>query len=77
MKTMGIMFMNKEWLDKAGKEIENNRRIYGCAPELPRDGDMNGNGDPADEIPLSGFRVVLQNYEMRQILGNCRNRFRG
>ena len=49
---MGIMFMNKEWLDKAGKEIPKTTEEFMDVLRAFRDGDMNGNGDPADEIPF-------------------------
>ena len=49
---MGIMFMNKEWLDKAGKEIPKTTEEFMDVLRAFRDGDMNGNGDASDEIPF-------------------------
>lgn len=49
---MGIMFMNKDWLDKAGKEIPETTEEFLDVLKAFRDGDMNGNGDTTDEIPF-------------------------
>lgn len=48
----GIMFINKAWLDKAGKEIPTTTEEFLDVLRAFRDGDMNGNGDTTDEIPL-------------------------
>ena len=39
---MGIMFMNKDWLDKAGKEIPQTTEEFLDVLRAFRDGDMNG-----------------------------------
>lgn len=49
---MGIMYMNKAWLDKAGKSIPTTTEEFLDVLRAFRDGDMNGNGDAADEIPF-------------------------
>ncbi len=48
------MILRKDWLDKLGMELpvtKDDWYQYWCGV---RDNDMNGNGDPSDEIPLSG-----------------------
>ena len=48
----GIMMINKNWLDQLGLSIpETTDELYDVLCAF-RDNDMNGNGDPSDEIPL-------------------------
>ena len=48
----GIMMINKNWLDQLGLSIpETTDELYEVLCAF-RDNDMNGNGDPGDEIPL-------------------------
>ncbi len=47
-----ILVINKEWLDKLGMEVPTTiDEMYNVLCAF-RDNDMNGNGDPNDEIPL-------------------------
>lgn len=48
----GIMYINKEWLEKAGKEIPTTTEEFYDVLCAFRDGDMNGNGNTTDEIPF-------------------------
>lgn len=47
----GILFMNKDWLEKTGMDIPTTTDEFYDVLCAFRDGDMNGNGDPTDEIP--------------------------
>ena len=48
----GIMMINKTWLDQLGMDVpETTDELYEVLKAF-RDNDMNGNGDPNDEIPL-------------------------
>lgn len=50
----GIMYINKNWLDKLGLDMPTNGdELYEVLCAF-RDNDCNGNGDPSDEIPY-GF----------------------
>ena len=47
-----IMYINTEWLDKVGMEVPTTvDELYEVLCAF-RDNDMNGNGDPDDEIPM-------------------------
>lgn len=48
------MWMNTEWLDKVGMDMPETTEDFRKVLEAFRDQDVNGNGDPNDEIPLSG-----------------------
>lgn len=48
----GIMVINKAWLDQLGLSIPTTAEEFYNVLCAFRDNDMNGNGDPTDEIPL-------------------------
>ena len=47
------LMYNQVWLDKAGKEAPADLESFVELLRYFRDNDMNGNGDPSDEIPMS------------------------
>lgn len=47
-----IHFINKKWLDSVGKEVPTTTEEFYDVLKAFRDNDVNGNGDPDDEIPL-------------------------
>lgn len=48
----GILFMNKDWLEKTGMDAPATTEEFYEVLCAFRDGDMNGNGDTTDEIPF-------------------------
>ena len=48
------LWINKEWLKKAGLEMPKTTEELTKALEVFKDQDMDGDGDPNNEIPLSG-----------------------
>ncbi len=50
--TNTVMFINKEWLDIAGLDVPTTYTEFKEALMAFKAGDMNGNGDANDEIPL-------------------------
>ncbi len=48
------MWINTAWLDRLGLEMPTTIQEYRRVLQAFRDEDANGNGDPNDEIPLSG-----------------------
>ena len=50
--TIGVQFINKDWLDRVGKDIPTNLDEYYEVLKAFKEMDANGNGDPNDEIPL-------------------------
>ena len=55
------LILRKDWLDKLGLEAPVTKDDWYKYWTGVRDNDMNGNGDPSDEIPLSGtsFKGIL------------------
>lgn len=53
------MWINTSWLDRLGLEIPTTIEEYRETLRAFRDEDANGNGDPNDEIPLSGAHGVM------------------
>ena len=49
----GTMWVNSEWLDKAGKQVPATLDELKDVLAAFRDADMNGDGDASDEIPLN------------------------
>jgi putative aldouronate transport system substrate-binding protein len=47
-------FIRKDWLDRVGLEVPTTRDELLTVYRAFRDQDANGNGDPNDEIPVSG-----------------------
>lgn len=47
------MMINQKWLDKIGKEIPKTLDEFVEVLRAFKEQDMNGNGDPSDEIPMS------------------------
>lgn len=58
-------FINKVWLDKLGMEVPTTKEEFETVLKAFRDNDMNGNGDPNDEIPFS-FRMSSSDPYNRQ-----------
>ena len=52
-----MMYINKEWLDKVGKDIPTTTEELYDVLKAFKEGDMNGNGDKNDEIPMLGNSV--------------------
>lgn len=50
--TNGILFINKQWLDNAGLEVPTTVTEFKECLEAFKAQDVNGNGDPNDEIPF-------------------------
>ena len=48
------MWINKQWLDNLGLEMPTTTEEYYQVLKAFKENDANGNGDPNDEIPLSG-----------------------
>ncbi|MCU6712116.1 extracellular solute-binding protein [Paenibacillus sp. J5C_2022] len=46
--------IRKDWLDRVGMEVPKSKEQYVEVLRAFRDQDANGNGDPHDEVPLSG-----------------------
>ncbi len=60
------MWVNSEWLKKTGLSIPKTTDEFKTLLEAFRDNDMNGNGDPNDEIPFSftttwGWSSTIEN----------------
>lgn len=51
--TQALYYINKKWLDQLGMEVPKTTDEYYAALKAFKDNDMNGNGDPNDEIPYS------------------------
>ncbi|MCU6712121.1 extracellular solute-binding protein [Paenibacillus sp. J5C_2022] len=47
-------FIRKDWLDRVGMEVPKTQEEYVEVLRAFRDQDANGNGDPNDELPVSG-----------------------
>lgn len=63
-----IMWMNKAWLEKLGKDIPTTTEEFYDVLCAFRDNDMNGNGDTTDEIPFS-FADVYYNGQLYNLAG--------
>ena len=57
------MWVNKTWLDKAGMDIPETTDEFYKMLKYFKEHDMNGNGDPDDEIPFAGAREREGWYE--------------
>lgn len=51
--TQSIYYINKTWLDKLNLKVPTTTDEYYAALKAFKENDMNGNGDPNDEIPYS------------------------
>ena len=49
-----LPWINKEWLDRVGKEVPNTTEELRDVLRAFKEQDANGNGNPNDEIPFSG-----------------------
>ncbi len=58
--------INKTWLDNVGKEVPTTLDEFYEVLKAFKENDANGNGDPNDEIPLSGY--YTDSDEMRGIM---------
>ncbi len=63
------MVARKDWLDQLGMEAPVTKADWEAFWIAVRDNDLNGNGDPNDEIPLSGegmpsLRLMVSAFEM-------------
>ncbi|RAV18992.1 extracellular solute-binding protein [Paenibacillus contaminans] len=47
-------FIRKDWLDRVGKEVPKTKEQLDDVLQAFLDKDANGNGNPSDEIPISG-----------------------
>lgn len=56
--TIGVQFINKDWLDRVGKDIPTNLDEYYEVLKAFKEMDANGNGDPNDEIPLATAKII-------------------
>jgi putative aldouronate transport system substrate-binding protein len=59
-------FINKSWLDSLGLEIPETTQDFHNVLKAFKDNDVNGNGNPDDEIPLSFVGVS----NLRMLLGS-------
>ncbi len=60
ISTDSHMFINKKWLDAAGLDIPTTLEEYETALRAFRDLDVDGDGDPNNEIPLGGTLIDIQ-----------------
>ncbi|MFC5466114.1 extracellular solute-binding protein [Lederbergia graminis] len=49
------LWINEKWLEKVGMDMPETTEEFKAALEAFKKEDMNGNGDPNDEIPLAGI----------------------
>lgn len=49
------LWINEKWLEKVGMDMPETTEEFKAVLEAFKTQDMNGNGDPSDEIPLSGI----------------------
>ena len=56
MRTNQKMYINQQWLKDSGYEMPATIEEFADVLRYFRDNDMNGNGDPNDEIPLAGYK---------------------
>ena len=54
MTASNKMWINKAWLDRVGMEVPQTTEEFKEVLRAFKEQDANGNGDPNDEIPLSG-----------------------
>lgn len=57
------LWVNKNWLDQAGMGIPETTEDFYKMLKYFKENDMNGNGDPSDEIPFAGAREREGWYE--------------
>lgn len=50
--TQGMLYINKTWLDQLGMEVPETVDEYYEVLKAFKENDMNGNGDPTDELPF-------------------------
>lgn len=62
--TIGVQFINKDWLERVGKDVPETLDEFYDVLKAFKEMDANGNGDPSDEIPL-GF--CENNFQARLI----------
>ncbi len=73
--TNTVMFINKEWLDKAGLDVPTTFSELKNVLTVFKEQDMNGNGNPDDEVPLDynaygGNNVWFNSaYSLTNLLG--------
>ena len=56
----GGPMIRKDWLDKLGMDVPDTYEDWLAAFEGIKNGDMNGNGDPDDEVPYVGSEGTLR-----------------
>lgn len=59
--TRDKLYINKVWLDQLGLEVPKTLEEFEAVLRAFRDNDMNGNGDPNDEIPFIALHDNLAN----------------
>lgn len=64
-----MLWMNPEWLEKAGMEQPTTTDEFVEVLRYFRDNDMNGNGDPNDEIPFQARQANDYAHNLSAILG--------
>ncbi len=65
-----VMFVNKVWLDKVGKEVPTTLSELKDVLIAFRDNDCNGNGDPSDEVPMDFNGWFGGAYGLHNLIGS-------
>ena len=66
----GVLFINKVWLDKLGLEVPKTLSELKNVLIAFRDNDVNGNGDPNDEVPMDFNGWFGSAYSISNFIGS-------
>lgn len=58
------LWVNREWLDRLGLDMPETTDEFYTVMKAFKDEDANGNGDPDDEIPMTGAKRHLEDLPM-------------
>ncbi len=58
------LWINREWIDRLGLDLPTTTEDFYAVMVAFRDRDANGNGDPTDEVPMTGARRSLEDLAM-------------
>ena len=66
----GVLFINQKWLEVVGMEKPTTLSELKTVLEAFRDNDVNGNGDPSDEVPMDFNGWFGGAYSLSNLIGS-------